>query len=614
MTVANSDPIHIYAPTTAVVVDCSVAQGTRVRRGQALATLESMKMQLPVLAPADGVLARWALQPGTTVTADAVIGSIVPDASEHSRRTPRSKPDTASPPAETTGDALWRERLADTTDAVRTEQAQRRHEHGYRTARENLDDLVDAGSFREYGQLAVAAQRNRRPTDELRRDTAADGVITGCARINGEQVGKAAAQAIVVINDYSVLAGTQGYFHHRKLDRALELARAQRLPVVMYTEGGGGRPGDTDVTTQIAGLDLSTFALWAGLRGAVPRIAVNNGYCFAGNAALFGGADITIATRSSWIGMAGPAMIEGGGLGRVAATDIGPIAVQSTNGVVDIVAQDEADATRLARQALGYFQGPVRKWQVEDQSTLGAHMPADRRYAYDMHALLAQLCDTGSVLCLRAAFGRAVICALARIEGRPVGVIASDCRHLGGAIDAEAADKAADFIALCGRFGLPIVSLVDTPGFMVGPDSERQAAARRMARLFAEGAQAPVPWVCVFVRRGYGLGAMALAGGSFRRPVFSAAWPSGEFGGMGLEGAVRLGYRRELEAIEDAVARRKRFDALLAEAYARGRAVEMAAMLEIDAVIAPEDTRAALVSALASAAPAVPTPAGDRAQ
>lgn len=233
-----------------------------------------------------------------------------------------------------------------------------------------------------------------------------------------------------------------------------------------------------------------------------------------------------------------------------------------------------------------------------DQQGIGTLLPADRRYAYDVRRVVAQLFDADSVLELRAPRGRAVLTALARLDGRPVGVLASDCRHLGGAINADAADKAADFVALCGRQGLPIVSLIDTPGFMVGPVSEAQGAVRRMSRLFAEGVQAPVPWLAVFLRRGYGLGAMALAGGSFARPAYAVSWPSGEFGGMGLEGAVKLGYRRELEAIADPEARQRRFDALLAEAYERGRATEMAAHLELDAVIEPERTRAVLTAVL----------------
>ena len=494
-----------------------------------------------------------------------------------------------------------RQLLAATEDQARPEAVASRRAKGHRTARENLDDLCDPGSFIEYGQLAIAAQRGRRSEDDLRHNTPADGVITGLATINAAQFGPAAGQVAVAIYDYTVLAGTQGYFHHKKLDRILEVANRELLPIVMYTEGGGGRPGDTDVTTQIAGLDLPTFARWAGLSGVVPRIAVNNGYCFAGNAALFGSADLRIATKSSWIGMAGPAMIEGGGLGRFEATEIGPVEVQSRNGVIDLVCADEAEATACARQLLGYFQGIVDEYECADQSALAALLPADRRYSYHVRRVIETLADTGSFLEMSAGFGGAVVTGFIRLEGRPLGLVASDCRVLGGAIDADAAQKAARFLRLCSSHGLPILSLCDTPGFMVGPASEEQAAVRHMSDLFVAGAQLEVPLVAVFLRKAYGLGAMAMAGGSFAGPVYAAAWPSGEFGGMGLEGAVRLGFRKELEAETDPKKREALFDTLLASLYDKGRAIEAATHLEIDAVIDPADTRRHVSRALATA-------------
>lgn len=483
------------------------------------------------------------------------------------------------------------QRHANTQDSARDEAARKRHAKGYQTARENLTALIDAGSFNEYGQLAIAAQRNRRDLDELRTQTAADGVITGTATLDGVAVA-------VVVYDYAVLAGTQGYFHHHKLDRILELAEQRELPVVMFTEGGGGRPGDTDVTTQIAGLNLTSFATWARLHGTVPRIAIANGYCFAGNAALFGSADITIATKTSWIGMGGPAMIEGGGLGCFAPTDIGPIEIQASNGVVDIVADDELDATKIAQQLIGLISRSTHDWTCADQHGLREAMPADRRYGYKIRPVIETLADTGSFIELRQAFGRPIVTGLLRIEGKTIGVLANDCQQLGGAIDAAAADKAAQFLDLCNRLSIPIVSLTDTPGFMVGPDSESEAAVRRMAQLFTAGARLSVPVVAIILRRGYGLGAMAMAGGSFKAPLYTASWPTGEFGGMGLEGAVRLGYKKELAACDDDDAREALFETLVAKMYAIGRATEAAAHLEIDAVIDPADTRATILRAL----------------
>lgn len=499
-----------------------------------------------------------------------------------------------------------RERQAKTSDAGRPEAVAKRHEKGYRTARENLEDLVDATTFVEYGQLAVAAQRTRRDYQELQRQTAADGVITGTATINSPVFGEEATRAAVVINDYTVLAGTQGYFHHHKLDRILELAKDRELPVVMYTEGGGGRPGDTDVKVSMGGLNIKSFRTWAELSGLVPRIAVNNGYCFAGNAALFGCADITIATTSSWIGMSGPTMIEGGGMGKVAPTEIGPTEVQASNGVVDLVADDESHATALAKKVLGYFQGVAPDWICADQATLRDQIPTDRRWAYKVRDIIEVIADTDSFLELRRGYGPGLITGFMRLEGKPLGVIANSCTPLGGAIDATGAEKAARFLQLCDAFGLPVLSLTDTPGFMVGPRSETEASVRRMSSLFVTGASMTTPIVAIFLRKGYGLGAMAMAGGSFVSPVYSAAWPTGEFGAMGLEGAVRLGYRKELEALPEGPQRDELFQELLAQMIEIGKATEAASFLEIDAVIDPADTRYVVLQALASAPPRKP--------
>ena len=491
-----------------------------------------------------------------------------------------------------------RERLNATLDANRSRAVESRHKRGYRTARENVHDLVDPDSWVEWGQLAVAAQRSRRSIDDLRESTAADGILTGLATVNALLVGKNRAQTVVICNDYTVLAGTQGYFHHHKLDRAILQAKSLRLPVVMFTEGGGGRPGDEDVRTQIAGLNYPSFREWAGLGRLVPRITVNHGYCFAGNAALFGAGDIRIATRASWIGMAGPAMIEGGGLGRFEPTDIGPAESQYRNGVVDILVEDEAQATAMAKQVLGYFQGPIASSDVSSKVDLRNVIPQDRRWAYPVRNIIDAIVDDGSFTEIGRVRGRSVVTGFVRVNGVPMGLIANDCQQLGGAVDAEAADKAARWYRLCERFKLPLVSLTDTPGFMVGPDSEAQGAVTRMAAMFEAGAEFTQPLIAIFLRKGYGLGAMAMTGGSFAAPTYSAAWPTGEFGGMGLEGAVKLGYRKELDAIPDPAEKQARFDDLVSQLYEIGKATEAAAHLEIDAVIDPRDTRAVITKIL----------------
>ena len=489
-----------------------------------------------------------------------------------------------------------RERHRIGLDEGRPEVTARRHAGGRRTARENIADLVDPGSFTEYGALTIAAQRRRRPLDDLIARTPADGLVLGTARIDGRPVA-------VMPYDYSVLAGTQGFMNHRKTDRLLELARRERLPVVMFAEGGGGRPGDTD-TTSVAGLDVPTFRLTAGLSGRVPLVAVVSGYCFAGNAALAGACDVIIATPEASLGMGGPAMIEGGGLGVVAPDDVGPMSIQVPNGVVDLLVPDEAAAVAAARRYLSYFGGRHADPRAEhcDQRVLRHLIPQNRVRSYDVRPVIEALCDAGSVLELRAGFGTGMLTALARVGGHAVGLLANSPLHLGGAIDGDAADKATAFLRLCQAHRLPVVSLVDTPGFMVGPAVERTAVVRRFGAMFVAGARLTVPVCAVVLRKAYGLGAMAMTGGDLRRPAITVAWPTGEFGGMGLQGAVRLGYRKELDAIEDAGARQARYEELVAEQYTRGKALSAAAAFEIDDVIDPADTRAVLAGVLARAA------------
>ena len=492
-------------------------------------------------------------------------------------------------------------RLADTEDTARPDAVAKRHSRGGRTARENLADLTEDAPVFEYGQLAVAAQRQRREGDALFAETAADAVITAVGSVNSALFSESVSRTALIINDYTVLAGTQGYFHHRKIDRLLALAAQDRLPVIMFTEGGGGRPGDTDVLVLMAGLNVPTFHQWAALSGVVPRIAVNHGYCFAGNAALFGAADLRIATANSCIGMAGPAMIEGGGLGVWKPEQIGPVSVHRENGVIDIVVSDEAEAVRVAKKVLACVQGPLADWDCHDQEALAELMPSNRRYTYDVRKVLNQVLDKDSFIETRPDAGRAVVTGIARLEGRAIAVLASDCRHLGGAIDGDAAVKATALYQLAEKWQLPVVSFIDTPGFMVGPDSEAAGAPRLMSDVFIAGAQLTQPIVAVFLRRAYGLGAMAMTGGSFAVPRYAVSWPQGEFGAMGLEGAVRLGFRQELAAAPDDDARQALFDRLLAELYEKGRATEAASYLEIDAVIEPSETRAAIMSGLGRA-------------
>jgi acetyl-CoA carboxylase carboxyltransferase component len=493
-----------------------------------------------------------------------------------------------------------RARLHATTDEARPDAVARRRKIGSRTTRENIDDLVDEGSFVEYGGLALAAQRQTRSLDDLVKVSPADGLVCGIGTVNRATFDDDAARTMVLAYDYTVFAGTQGTMGHKKLDRMLALAADWRVPVVLFAEGGGGRPNDTDVAT-VAGLDTPSFLAFAALSGLAPRVGIASGRCFAGNAALLGCCDVIIATENSSIGMGGPAMIEVGGLGTFSPEEVGPIEMQTRNGVVDVRVKDEAEAVAVAKKYLGYFQGSLSSWSSADQTTLRDVMPESRRRVYKIRPVLETLVDTGTLLELRPAFGKSIVTALARLEGRPVGILANDTYHLAGAIDADAADKAARFMQLCDAFGLPLISLCDTPGIMVGPKAESTALVRHASRMFVAAASLRVPLFTVVLRKGYGLGAQAMAGGHFHSPFFTVSWPTGEFGGMGLEGAVRLGMRKELEAVADPKQREEMFQAMVAVAYERGKAINMASLLEIDGVIDPADTRMWLLRGLKSA-------------
>jgi acetyl-CoA carboxylase carboxyltransferase component len=492
------------------------------------------------------------------------------------------------------------ERRALTSDDARPEAVERRHAAGGRTARENVADLVDPGSFVEYGRFAIAAQRGRRDVEELIARTPADGLVAGTARVNGDLFGDERAACAVLAYDYTVLAGTQGALGHRKKDRLFELIERMRLPVIFFAEGGGGRPGDTDHPV-VSALDTRAFALWARLSGIVPRIAVVAGRCFAGNAVIAGCSDLIVATENASLGMGGPAMIAGGGLGDVDPDDIGPIDVMTRNGVVDVAVLDEAEATAAAKRLLAYFQGATAPGPAPDQAALRDLVPERRRRAYDVKPIVATLADEGSATFLRERFAPEMVTALARIEGRPVGVIANDTRHMAGAITSDAADKAARFLQLCDAFGLPVVSLVDTPGMMVGPKAETTGLVRHTSRLLVAGAALRVPLVAVVLRRAYGLGAQAMVGGSLHEPLLTVAWPSAHLGPMGLEGAVRLGYRRELEQIADAGEREARVRELTAAAEANAKALNAATLFELDDVIDPAETRGVIAATLAAA-------------
>jgi acetyl-CoA carboxylase carboxyltransferase component len=590
---------RVEAPAQGTIVSLDVSIGETVNTGQQMMLIESMKMHHAIESPCDGTVADLLVAVGATVMAGDMVAAVEPGAvlRPSMLRSVITDPTTVRPDL-----AEVEDRHAVGLDAARPHAVQQRRAVGRRTARENVADLVDDGSFVEYGPVVIAAQRRRRPVDELIERTPADGMIGGIGTVNGHLFEGHGARVVAVSYDYTVLAGTQGQQNHRKKDRLFALAESLRLPVVFFTEGGGGRPGDTD-GVGVSGLDCWAFNFFARLSALVPLVGINAGYCFAGNAAILGCCDVVIATDDSNIGMGGPAMIEGGGLGVFEPTEIGPMPVQQANGVVDIAVTDEAEAVGVAKQYLSYFQGSLAHWTCSDQRELRGAIPEDRKRSYDVRSVIDTMFDTGTVLELRRHFGLGMVTALARVEGHPVGVIANNPVHLAGAVDSDGADKAARFMQLCDAFDIPIITLVDTPGMMVGPAAEETALVRHCSRLFVTGANVTVPMVSVVLRKSYGLGAQAMMGGSTKAPAACVAWPTGEFGGMGLEGAVRLGFRRELESIEDLEPRDQTFQQMVERMYEHGKALNAASHFEIDDVIDPGDTRRWLAAILNSSPP-----------
>ena len=588
--------VGIAAPVQGTIVQISVKEGDEIRIGQEFLVMEAMKMEHVIKADIAGIVKKINVSPDDIVVEGyALIFVLKTDLGEADVETEDSvdldyiRPDLKEAYA----------RHAYTLDENRPEAVAKRYGRGFRMPRENIAQLVDKGSFKEYGPLVVARQHQRQTDEELRKNTPADGLISGIGSVNGKYFPPAQSRTMVLSYDYTVLAGTQGGRNHYKQDRMFELAERFKIPLVFFTEGGGGRPGD-DRTGPGVAFDTHTFTQFSQLSGWVPLVGVTNGRCFAGNTALLACCDVIIATEGSTIAMGGPAMVESGGLGVYTPEELGPMSFQVPNGVVDILVKDEAEAVDIAKKYLSYFQGSIEEWEAPDQRRLRQIVPENRMRLYDMREIIETIADRGSVLEIREKFGIGVITSFIRVEGKPMGVIANNPHHIAGAIDSDGADKGARFVQLCDAFDIPILSLMDCPGMMVGPDVESTALVRHCVRMFNAGANLTTPMFLTVVRKAYGLGVQAMCGASSFTGFFSVAWPTAEFAGMAIEGSVKLGYRKELEAIEDPEERLAEYQRRVNRAYENAKAVNASAGYGIDDVIDPADTRSWIVMGLNS--------------
>ena len=623
-------PAPVPAPVPGTVVSVDATQGDHVAAGQPIATINSLELDHVVRARRGGVIDAVFVASGDSIG----VGDPLAFVSESER-----DDSWAEPPPETDLDArrsdlaLVDERRAYIGDDFRAEKiATRRHAKQQRSPAENIAHLMD-GTFREYGPLVTAASWQKQQW--LRETTQADGLVMGIGSINGDKFDDDRSRAVVVHYDYMVVAGTQGGRGHYKQDRMYELAARYRLPLVLFAEGGGGRPGisggeraeATDIAVEaglrkpgegpprsaaaavdVAGrggggvpVDSYTFTKLCELSGLVPLVGVNSGRCFAGNTVMLASCDVIIAAENSTIGLGGPAMIEGGGLGIYTPEEVGPMSFQVPDGVVDILVKDDAAAIETTKKYLSYFQGPVLQWSSRDQRPLRHLVPENRNETYDMRELVATLADEDSILEIREAFGVGIMTAFIRIEGHPLGLIANNPAHLSGAIDSDAADKGARFLQLCDTFDIPVLSLMDCPGIMPGPEYERTALLRHVGRLFVTGANLTTPVFGVVIRKAYGMGVRAMCGGSSLEPFFTVAWPTAEFADMTIDGRVDLMFGEELEAVENPEERQAIRGRLIDAHVDRVRAVNSGgANYGIDDVIDPADTRAWIAQGLRS--------------
>jgi acetyl-CoA carboxylase carboxyltransferase component len=470
-----------------------------------------------------------------------------------------------------------------TTDEFRTSAVEKQHKRGKYTARERIEKLLDPNSFREIGGLAQPV--------EVSGDYAADGIVTGTGFIDGKLVCCAAY-------DYTILAGSQGKVSHQKIDHIVNIAIQQGCPMILFSEGGGARVQGIATTSRATS---EVFVSLARASGWIPTITVICGPAFAGHANLASLTDVIIMIeKESAMGIAGPPLVKSAMGANFTPEELGGVEIQGKAGTPDLIVDSEESAINHIRSYLSYLPSncnqplPISAEVMEPVGDLCSLVPTASNRAYDMRKVIDAIFDKGSVLELKGFYGKNVITSFARINGKTIGIIANQPQAKAGILDSPGSDKMARFISLCDAYRIPITFLVDVPGFTPGPAAEQSALVRHSARIIYELAQATIPIYTVVIRKAYGLAYYAMGALAFK-PNLLVAWPTAEFGGMGLEGAVEILHKEELQNSEDPLLRRRQ----LAEELGKElKAFRSGQKFTVDDVIHPNDTRSVLMDAM----------------
>jgi acetyl-CoA carboxylase carboxyltransferase component len=473
----------------------------------------------------------------------------------------------------------------------------KQHAEGKLTVRERVARLFDPGSFQEIGLLATHANISSAMKG---RDTPADGVVTGFGKINGRP-------ASLIAYDFTVMAGSMGRTAEVKCNRAREIALSKRMPMIWLIDSAGARIQEA-IGSTFAGSGF-LFREESIMSGVVPMVAAMMGPGAAGTAYIPALADfVPMVKGTSHMALGGPPLVKAVVGEDISAEELGGSKVHTEiSGVADLEVADDAECIDVIKEYLGYFPGS----NLEQPPVASCDDPADRmdpallsivpdsaRRAYDMKKVVAAIVDGGRLFEIKPGWAKNLITCLARLGGRPVGIVANQPLVLGGALDVDAADKAARFIMLCDAFHLPLVFLQDVPGFMVGSKVERQGIIRHGAKMLYAVSEATVPKVTVVVRKAYGAGYFVMCGKAYE-PDLIVAWPTAEISVMGPEGGTNIIFRKEIAAASDPDAERARrieeFRKLINPYIAAGGAL-------IDDVIDPRETRPVLIRALEMAA------------